>query len=569
MRSNVVRCITCIHLLVAVAVFAQDTASDPFADGFGTGDGFGDGDFSITDDAESDAGNSPDGADPEADGASSDGFGESFGDLGSFGSAAAESPLSWGGRLDFTGRALADHDDPEKTPIVLSAAARLDLAYTAAQSEFLARLDFVQNPDTTLGLTEIAENSIDESYASFFYDRFTFHVGYMKTVWGTGDQIHVVDLLNSNDYSDFINPVYLDRRSATGMFKFDIPLGAAQLELAYLPVLNPDTVPETGPWSPQEIDVLNSLVSGYENGLDQFSAFTDDQITAFTDPDQLLQFEDVQQLEDVQIGARLTTTAGRFDLGAIYYWGYLKTPVPIIRLADEFNANAYVSALAGGDPDPTPPAPATDGTIRFVYPRMHAFGLESAAVFGPFNTRAEFAYYLTEDIEGDDPEMPNNSLNYLLGFDVDLPISSLNLNVQAIGSATLAANKIDDAGPIVGANPAIAGGLLAQGVDLSYLVIADPSARYNYQYNDDGIYTDHIVSAVLSDGYRNDRIRPEIGASFGVEYQDWRFRPALEWDLLDDATAEISYTIYAGDEDGRFGYYDENDFIEILFRYSF
>jgi len=568
MRGKMVRCITCIHLLVAVALFAQDTTDDPFADGFGTGDGFGDGGFSIEDDAAGDTSETAPSATPEEDAT----YGDSFGDFSSFGTADAAAPLSLGGRLDFTGRAVADHDEPEKTPIDLTAGVRLDLSYTAAQSEFFTRLEFTQGTDATLDLTELAENSIDESYASFFYDRFTFRVGYMKTVWGTGDQIHVVDLLNSNDYTDFINPDYLDRRSATGMFKFDVPVGRAQLEFAYVPVLNPDTVPETGIWAPSEIDILNGLVDGYVDGLRYFntSGLTSQDIARYSDPERLLVFEDAQQLEDAQIGARLTTTAGRFDLGAIYYWGYLKTPVPIIRLADEFNANAYVSALAGGL-GPDPPAPAMDGTIRFVYPRMHAFGLESAAVFGPFNTRAEFAYYLTEDIEGDDPEMPNNSLNYLLGFDVDLPISSLNLNVQAIGTTILASNKIDDAGPIANPTPEIAAGFAASSKlsDLSYLVIADPSARYNYEYNEDGIYTEHIISAALTDGFRNDRIRPELAASFGVEYQDWRIRPALEWDLLDDAVAEISYTIYAGDEDGRFGYFDENDFIELTFTYSF
>lgn len=562
MHSYIARCLICIYLLLLLTttLIAQET-SDPFAGGFTLdeeeqessdefGGGFGtDGGFSIDE---------PAGGDGSSD---TGGFGDFS---GSFSTGAGASPLSLGGRLEFTGRGTADHDNPEETPIDLGVGARLDLSYTADRSEFFTRLDFAQEIDTTLDLSEFAENSIDESYASFFYDRFTFHAGYMKTVWGTGDEIHVVDLLNSDDYTDFINPDYLDRRSATGMFKLDVPVGAIQIELAYLPILNPDTVPESGLWAPVEIAALENLYAGYVTGLVSL-AYEDDELATASDRDRVMQYEDVEQLEDAQVGVRLTTTAGRFDLGIIYYWGFVKTPVPRIRLADETLAAAFVANPAGS----VYPGPSADGEIELDYPRLHAFGLESAAVFGPFNTRAELAYYLTEDIEGDDPEVPNNSINYLAGFDVDLPLSSLNLNVQAIGAVILSSDKIDDAGQVANATPEIAELLTLLGYDELDLLIVDPGARYNYEYNEDGIYTDHIVSVSLSDSYRNERIRPEVAVGFGVEYQDWRIRPAIEWDLLDDATAEVGYTIYAGDEKGRFGYFDENDFIEARFRYSF
>ena len=147
---------------------------------------------------------------------------------------------------------------------------RFDLLYTADRSDCVTRLEFRQNATATIDVDELVENLIDESYASFYYDRFTFHVGYMKTVWGTGDQIHVVDLLNSDGFSDFINPDYIDRRNAAGMFTFDVPLfrtGAIALEVAYLPVLNPDTVPESGRWAPVEVAILRDLLSRYETGV--------------------------------------------------------------------------------------------------------------------------------------------------------------------------------------------------------------------------------------------------------------------------------------------------------------
>ncbi len=530
-------------LLVAVfPVHPQD--DDPFADGFGIDD---------------DAGFFLDEA-GEPDGVAEDQQGTTVG-----GESTSTPALSWGGRLAFTGRGTVDYDDPADSPLDVAADARLDLGYLASGSELFARFEVSQDAGSAISADRLAANLVDEAYSTFYYDRFSISVGYIKTVWGTGDEIHVVDLLNSDDFSDFINPDYIERRVATGMFKVDVPLGPAVLEVAYVPVLNPDVVPDDGIWAPVEVEILNELAAGYETGLVSRGDLSATEIGAAVDLDRLTDFEDANQLEDAQVGVRLLATIGRFDLGLIYYWGFLKTPVPEIRLADETLANAFIADPGGG----VSPGPSPDGNVAFFYPRMHAFGLESAAVLGPFNTRTEIAYYLTDDIQGDDPEIPNNSINYLAGFDVDLPVSNLNLNIQGAGSVLLASDSIDAAGQIAEATPLIESALLAGGADPFTLLFADPSARYNYQYNDDDIYTSHLVTVVVADAYRNARIRPEVAVAFGVEYQDWRVRPAVEWDLLDDATAEIAYTIFAGDDEGRFGYFEDNDYLQVRVRYSY
>ena len=96
--------------------------------------------------------------------------------------------------------------------------------------------------------------------------------------------------------------------------------------------------------------------------------------------------------------------------------------------------------------------------------------------------RAEAAYYLTEDIAGDDPEVPNNSLEYLLGFDVDLGISSLNLNVQGTGSYILNSDAIDEAGPVANVSSALktaaqSDATLAATLDASPYAVALPGSK--------------------------------------------------------------------------------------------
>jgi hypothetical protein len=56
---------------------------------------------------------------------------------------------------------------------------------------------------------------------------------------------------------------------------------------------------------------------------------------------------------------------------------------------------------------------------------------------GRFILRGEAAYLLTGDTAGDDPLVHNNRVEYLAGFDVNLPLGNLNLNVQNRGPVIL------------------------------------------------------------------------------------------------------------------------------------
>ena len=466
------------------------------------------------------------------------GFGSSFegGFEGGFGTAVADAAgtgLRWSGRLRFDSRLTANYDHPAESPLDSRAAAQLELNYGARASELIVRGELLQNAESTSA-------QLDEAYLSLFADRVTAHAGWLKAVWGKGDQLHVVDLLNANDFTDFVNPDYIERRLAAPMLKLDAPLagGMGLLELAYLPLLRTDRIPTGGAWAPAQAATLESAVEAFAAGY--AAAYAQQLIAA--DPtlsptvaaalgqsaaadlaQNVLREPDTSTLEHAQIGARLTGSVGRFDLGAVYYWGFQKTPSVRMRLTD----------------------PA-DPRIELFYPRLHALGIEAGAAFGRFNTKAELAYYATEDWDGTDVEIPNHSLNYVAGFDMNLPLSNLNLNVQGYGSVILNSNEIDAAGPLTPSTP---GG--------------------DAQFDPDGIYTSHIVSLALTDSYRNDRIKPELAFSVGLERQDWRIAPQVQFALRDDAKLGVRGVVFGGEEQSLFGQYDRNDFIEVRFEYTF
>ena len=540
----------------------------------------------------------------------SGGFGSEGDDAsGGFGggfSSDRDDPLSWSGRLRVDTRGYADYDEPVESAINLTAVARLELEYAGANSEVIVRTDLSEDSgvnggegspggeaggDATRDAADQLQDrvTVDEAYLRVFYDHFDLQAGYIRTVWGKGDEVHVVDFLNSTDYRDFINTSYTDRRRATGMLKVDIPWvteggASGRVELAYAPVLRGDLLPESGPWVTAQAAQLEGLLTGYGGALATARAAQtgapeapgdamapETQLWAGATAAEALRTEATDTLEFGQAGARATAQLRGVDLGAVYYWGYRKSPSPRIRLADEEAFSAFAEDPAAADPAPDP-----QGEVLLTYDRLQGFGLEAATVVGPFNLRAEGAYYLTEDIAGDDPEVPNNSLEYLAGFDVDLGISSLNLNVQGTGSYILNSAKIDEAGAITGVSADLEDAAesdqqLAAALDASPLAALyyDPNARLNYQYDPDGIYTTHIVSAALTDSWRNDRIRPEVTGAVSVERQDYRIAPAVEFVLRDDMLFEVSGALFGGDEAGTFGQFDDNDYLQLRFEYNF
>ncbi|MGC9312375.1 MAG: hypothetical protein ACP5IA_06745, partial [Sediminispirochaetaceae bacterium] len=414
----------------------------------------------------------------------------------SFTETSGSSRLAWEGNVGAIVRAYADYADPSSGTVNAYPAVGLNLTYTGDNSEAAAELRFNRNwnYDTPSLEQDLApqniswylQRMIENAYLRLFYDHFDLQVGYFKEVWGTGDQSHVVDPLNPFDYYDFVNNDYIDRKVSEFMCKIDVPLGLmGLLELVYVPVFTPDSSPLTGKWMPESLEPISAALQA--------------------DPTNELVRPDTRTLSDGQYAARLSWTLGGLDIAGTYYYGFVRAP--------------NVDITASG------PLPADFDKISLSYDRLHIFGLDAATVLAGFNLRGEAAYYMSEDFEGSDDLRENNhSIQYVAGFDRNLPIGNLNLNVQTIGA---------------------------------------------YFFNESSEPTRNIVSAALSDSWDNDRIRPEVSASYGVEDEDWMIRPNLNFSLVDDMTLEIEYAIFFGDKEGRFGQFEENDYLEVRLSHSF
>lgn len=508
MRLSATKTITVLLLLLLplATASAQDNDDGEFSEGFG-------GDF----------GSGFEGGDSAEGGNGSSGSEEGFGSFGGGGPS-----LEWGGMLRFDTRVIADYDDPEDSPVSAQPEVHLDLDYTSDNSEIVTNLEFrPEYLEGTDSATEFAEELIEEAYLALFYDNFNLQAGYIREVWGTGDQVHVVDVLNPNDLRDFVNPDYADRRLSRPMFKLNVPVRMqGRFEAVYIPTFEPDLIPREGRWAPAEARELNGLLDTVL--AEAILAPPASGELTYGDAlavENTLQEPNTTTLEWGQYATRYRDTFGSVDLGLIYYHGFLKQP-------------SVTLTSAMGSPDTF----GLGDQIILDYDRVNVLGIEYAAVLGGFNTRAEAAYYLTGDIEGDDPSVTNNSLQYLAGFDRDLPVSNLNVNVQGVGTYYFKSSEIEDN--------------------------VEKRMVYDFQYDEDGEYTNHIVSLAVTDSYANETVEPEIALSYGVEKEDWYINPSIEFSLLDDVKLFTEVAVFHGDE-GYFGQYDDNDFAEIRLEYSY
>jgi hypothetical protein len=311
--------------------------------------------------------------------------------------------ILWSGRVGARERVYIDYGGFEKSTVEAGPEVRLDIMYAGPETELVTK--FLFRRYGTPAEDERVQNVKDlvsEAYIRAYFDAFDVEAGLMKIVWGKGDNIHVLDVLNPTDYYDFINNEYLDRRAAELMTRVVFKLGDKDnLELVYAPVFTPDTVPREGPWTPQQVKKLLAGAAAF--GID---------------PETGLVEEPLNKITDGTYGMRWTGSRGGFDLGLLYAYTFHRTPSLETSLVQK--------------------------KVFLTYDRVHVFGLEAAAVIAGLNLRLEGGYFLSEDIEGKDPRVKNNQIGYVFGFDRDLPLSTLNFNAQIRGIIILGTDRIDE-----------------------------------------------------------------------------------------------------------------------------
>ena len=465
------------------------------------------------------------------------GGGDSGGSFGGFGSGDAE--LTFSGEAELQGRIYVDRPTwPEQAdgdyesvgdfPVTADPSAKLVVNFSASNVDAEVKLAF--SPDI---LEDYTEDVLEEFTVRGYFGKLKLEAGKMKVVWGKGDKLHVIDNFNSDDYTDFIIPDYIDRRLATPMFRALLSFQTCDIRLegVFTPGMRADRYASEGIWLPQASYDLEqqvaAIVAGWAYDTDGSASAAGLVSAASFDAASL--YPDTQKLKYSQAGLRLTGTFGSVDWGVSYYWGHYKSP------------SANLSAtIAAGD------LPTLDYDVK------QTFGLEAATVVGRFNLRAEAAYNLTEDTAGDDPWVHNNSVGWLFGFDFDIPVSNININIQETGTLILGGSKVDDAE-----------GFAEWGAAASSL------KGYDVDYDETG-YTNNKLVFDVSDSLLNDKIVPEVKVLWGIERGDVVVMPSFEYKPGGNLSLKLSgMYIWCANSDSEFYEWHDNSFVNAALKCMF
>ena len=424
---------------------------------------------------------------------------------------------SLGGRIYFDGESAG------KTEARAIPELKLGLDYEGSSTNFSTRINLSER---TLLHNQI--DILDEFRADLFLGDFVLSAGKMKVVWGKGDKLHVVDNFNANDYTDFLIPDYLDRRAGEYMFRvqYNAP-SIFRLEGIWTPIMRGEVYAEDGRWVPAKVNKLTNQVMGSFATADSVSGAGLLKMLELQDN----LYPNTNRLKYGQFGFYGNFSIGMVDVGVSYYNGHYKQV--------SANMSPFLPFLKG--------QPASVPTLE--YDKLQVFGLDAQAAAGPFTLRAELAYNLTKDVAGDDPWVHNNSISYLAGFDVGIPLHNLNLNVQGTGNFVLKKDKISDT-------------MIAKG---GY-------KQLDTDYDPTGCYSNNKIVVQLKDTFYYEKVEAMIKAIYGFERRDLVLMPEVSYKIRDEWKARLSGLFihnFGDDGDSEFEGWLDNSFIQLSVTYSF
>ena len=528
---------------------------------------------------------------------------------GWIGTTPSEEDLKKDSSLKYDSQGYKKFYDISKSEVEGSVYSNIELNYDGDYTN--ANIKLKLDEDTFKNYQEdiIDEASVS---GNFIENRIQLKAGKMKEVWGKGDKVHVLDNFNANDYRDFIFPDYIDRRIGEVMFKTTANISwdyNLKIEGIYAPTMTADRFASDGhlvPYAQTKLTntvkavlknnyalAASSAITGTNglslvNGVMELSDFSTDSL-----------YEDnIRSLKYGQAGLRLTGTLGGIDWGTSYYYGHYKQPsanlekmITSLKTAATTDlttngttkglgkyivqnhsaeltklATTKYAALGAAATNAAMAELANKYTLDYMtskdfegfstkietpslnYDQVQVFGLEAAFVLWKLNTRWEAAYNMTEDFGGTNPWIKNHSVAWVAGFDIDLPIHNLNLNVQETGSYILQKDKIKD-------------GIFA---------------KYDVDYNSDDKYTRNKIIVLLSDKWLNEKLTTEIQGIYGIEYKEFMVAPKIEYNVVEGLTFALrGVYLYCKEENGEFynftkdSVHHDKAFVQLTAKYQF
>lgn len=309
-------------------------------------------------------------------------------------------------------------------------------------------------------------------------------LGKQQVVWGKSDGLKVLDIVNPQNFREFILDDFDQSRIPLWTANAEIPINDVTLQLLSIP--------------DQTYHEFATADSSYQ--------FTSPIIIPTTPPGANAIINPTKKpdnvLQDADVGFRLSTFTGGWDLTFNYLYHYDDTPV----LFRTINVSAT----------------GLDIIINPQYKRTHLIGGTFSNTFGDLTLRGEVGYLTDKYISTINPfdadgVVKTGELKYVLGFDW-YGFSDTLLSTQ---------------------------------IFQTYLD--------NHQA---GMIQDELntqITFLFKQDYMNETLHAEVLFLHDIDYKDGMVRPKLTYEYSDEVNIYIGADVFYGNEDGLFGQFKQTD----------
>ncbi|MDD3366233.1 MAG: hypothetical protein PHS67_03100 [Sphaerochaetaceae bacterium] len=425
------------------------------------------------------------------------------------------------GTVGFSFEAFSDIAKPLEAQIDIGGGLNIDLSWRGSIVD--ASVNLSLNPslqDETLEWIDVFTGLSITTY----FEGGRIEVGRLKKEWGSGDGVHVVDVLNAPDYRNGIVDDTLAMKVAEPMLLTTALVKGTTFEIAFKPMLIPMLSEEdpNGRWFMLSKEQQTKMAT-------MLGAPADPLRVDLQTPDK----EDLAKLSKAQYGARVTRTMGPFDLGLIYYNGYYYEP--------GYDFSAYVP----GNPYASPATPPS-GTIKIDFTRAQLFGAEATFITGPLTFMAEGGFWLSEDMKGTEMGKYNNKWVYLAGVGLLVPGTSTYATLTYNGHYIM---DYDD-GPLAALNA-------------DNMQAAQSSAGKRYM---------NTLTAAMEIPLARDTVVIRLAGTYQIETHGYALLPSVTWNITDDLVFKANARVFGsigGGKESIFETWKDNDALKLGISYLF
>lgn len=336
-----------------------------------------------------------------------------------------------------------------------------------------------------------------EAYVDLYLGPVDLRFGKQIFAWGKADELNPTDNLNPTNLTDPTRSKS-DRKIGILALKSGLNIMDFTLELVAIPTFVSSELPESG------------------SGWEFFGAPPGAEIPKPVYPE--------NKIENSELGVRLLRSIRNVDLSLSYFDGWDDIFTPKIRPVAVPYSDPQLSGIS----------------ITTKYYRTKVIGADFATAISDFGLWGETAYFITEDRDGNNPEIKNPYFQFVIGADYSFE-PRVKLNLQYLQEII---TKIDDDSE-------------------------RETEENNISRMGAGPLFTKAISTRIAKEFGDAPHTLELAGIYDIENKGYVLKPQLTLSPLDGVSCYLGLNIFGGDSESLFGKFSKNNEAYFRVKYSF